>query len=150
MGLGYDLPAYPGDRAVVQPVSDPGRVQRKVVAWELHPTDDADHAAQVVKRAALAEAIAGQSIKPVLHGDNGATLEATKVLCMPNWLGIKPSSSRPRVAGFHSAVDSQEMPGWCGQKKNTVSAQHDSFIHLCVPRTEVLPVVFSDQIACFF
>ena len=71
---------------------------RKVVAWEVHATDDADHAAKVVKRAALAEAIAGQPIKPVLHGDNGATLKATTVLGMLNWLGIKPSYSRPRVS----------------------------------------------------
>jgi hypothetical protein len=36
--------------------------------------------------------------KPVLHGDNGATLKATTVLAMLNWLGIKPSYSRPRVS----------------------------------------------------
>jgi transposase InsO family protein len=71
---------------------------RKIVAWEVHTTDDADHAARVVKRAALAEGIAGQRNKPVLHGDNGATLKATTVLGMLNWLGIKPSYSRPRVS----------------------------------------------------
>lgn len=71
---------------------------RKIVAWEVHSTDDADHAARVVKRAALAEGIAGQVGKPVLHGDNGATLKATTVLAMLNWLGIKPSYSRPRVS----------------------------------------------------
>lgn len=71
---------------------------RKVVAWEVHATDDADHAARVVKRAALAEGIAGRPQKPVLHGDNGATLKATTVLGMLNWLGIKPSYSRPRVS----------------------------------------------------
>ena len=36
--------------------------------------------------------------KPVLHGDNGATLKATTVLAMLHWLGIKPSYSRPRVS----------------------------------------------------
>jgi len=71
---------------------------RKIVAWEVHATDDADHAARVVKRAALAEGIAGQVRKPILHGDNGATLKATTVLAMLNWLGIKPSYSRPRVS----------------------------------------------------
>ena len=55
-------------------------------------------AAKVVERAALAEAIAGQPIKPVLHGDNGAILKATTVLGMLNWLGIKPLYSRPRVS----------------------------------------------------
>jgi len=70
----------------------------KVVAWEVHATDHADHAVRVVKRVALAEGIAGRANKPVLHGDNGATLKATTVLAMLNWLGIKPSYSRPRVS----------------------------------------------------
>ena len=71
---------------------------RKIIAWEVHASDNADHAARVVKRAALAEGIAGLPTKPVLHGDNGATLKATTVLGMLNWLGIKPSYSRPRVS----------------------------------------------------
>ena len=32
-------------------------------------------------------------VRPVLHGDNGATLKATTVLAMLHWLGIKPSYS---------------------------------------------------------
>ena len=71
---------------------------RKIVGWEVHDRDDADHAAHLVKRAALAEGIAAGLSKPVLHGDNGATLKATTVLAMLNWLGVKPSYSRPRVS----------------------------------------------------
>ncbi len=71
---------------------------RKVVGWEVHDTDDADHAAHLVRRTALTESIAALQNKPVLHGDNGATLTATTVLAMLNWLGIKPSYSRPRVS----------------------------------------------------
>jgi transposase InsO family protein len=78
---------------------------RKIVAWEVHATDDADHAVRVVKRAALAEGIAGQAVKPVLHGDNGATLKATTVLGMLNWLGIKPSYSRPRVSNDNAYAE---------------------------------------------
>ena len=37
-------------------------------------------------------------VRPVLHGDNGATLKATTVLAMLHWLGIAPSYSRPRVS----------------------------------------------------
>jgi hypothetical protein len=48
--------------------------------------------------ASLAEGVHGTSVKPVLHGDNGATLKATTVLAMLHWLGIKPSYSRPRVS----------------------------------------------------
>jgi len=37
---------------------------RKIVGWEVN------HAAHLVKRAALAEGIAALETKPVLHGDN--------------------------------------------------------------------------------
>jgi hypothetical protein len=42
----------------------------------------------------------------VLHGDNGATLKATTVLAMLNWLGVKPSYSRPRVSDDNAFVES--------------------------------------------
>ena len=71
---------------------------RKIVGWEVHASDDSDHAAHLVRRTALAEGIAGLATKPVLHGDNGATLKATTVLAMLYWLGVKPSYSRPRVS----------------------------------------------------
>ena len=50
---------------------------RKIVGWEVHDSDDADHAVQLLKRTALAEGIAAMASKPVLHGDNGSTLKAT-------------------------------------------------------------------------
>jgi len=71
---------------------------RKIVGWEVHDRDHADHAAHLVRRTALAEGIAASLSKPVLHGDNGSTLKATTVLAMLHWLGIKPSYSRPRVS----------------------------------------------------
>jgi len=71
---------------------------RKIVGWEVHDTDDSTHAAHLVRRTALAEGIAALADKPVLHGDNGATLKATTVLAMLHWLGVKPSYSRPRVS----------------------------------------------------
>ena len=71
---------------------------RKVVGFEVHATDSADHAAHLAKRTALAEGLHATPAKPVLHGDNGATLKATTVLAMLNWLGIEPSYSRPRVS----------------------------------------------------
>jgi transposase InsO family protein len=44
--------------------------------------------------------------KPVLHGDNGATLKATTVLGMLYWLGVKPSYSRPRVSDDNAYAES--------------------------------------------
>ena len=71
---------------------------RKIIGWEVHDTDDAEHAARLVRRTAWAEGIAARPEKPVLHGDNGATLKATTVLAMLHWLGVTPSYSRPRVS----------------------------------------------------
>jgi putative transposase len=71
---------------------------RKIVGFEVHGTDSADHAAHLVRRTALAETIHAMPEKPVLHGDNGATLKGTTVLAMLHWLGIEPSYSRPRVS----------------------------------------------------
>jgi putative transposase len=71
---------------------------RKIVGFEVHDTDSADHAAHLARRTALAEGIHAMPARPVLHGDDGATLKATTVLAMLHWLGIKPSYSRPRVS----------------------------------------------------
>lgn len=79
---------------------------RKIIGWEIHETDDADHAAHLVRRTALAEGIAAMASKPVLHGDNGSTLKATTVLAMLHWLGVKPSYSRPRVSDDNAFAES--------------------------------------------
>jgi transposase InsO family protein len=79
---------------------------RKIVGFEVHDSDDAAHAAHLVKRTALAEGIHAMLTKPVLHGDNGSTLKATTVLAMLYWLGIKPSYSRPRVSDDNAYVES--------------------------------------------
>ncbi len=71
---------------------------RKIIGWEVHESDSSDHAVDLVRRTALAENIHCLSTKPVLHGDNGATLKATTVLAMLTWLGIRASYSRPRVS----------------------------------------------------
>lgn len=79
---------------------------RKIVGWEVHDNDHSDHAAHLVRRTALAEGIAALTVKPVLHGDNGSTLKATTVLSMLNWLGVKPSYSRPRVSDDNAYAES--------------------------------------------
>ena len=79
---------------------------RKIVGWAVHENDHADHAALLVKRTAIAEGIHALLDKPVLHGDNGATLKATTVLSMLHWLGIKPSYSRPRVSDDNAFAES--------------------------------------------
>lgn len=79
---------------------------RKIIGWEVHDSDEAHHAAHLVKRAALSEGLAALPIKPVLHGDNGVTLKATTVLAMLDWLGVKRSYSRPRVSDDNAFAES--------------------------------------------
>src|SRR6516225_7850012 len=78
---------------------------RKIVGFEVHDTDSAEHAAHLARRTALAEGVHAKAARPVLHGDNGATLKATTVLAMLYWLGIKPSYSRPRVSDDNAFVE---------------------------------------------
>lgn len=79
---------------------------RKIVGFEVHDTDDAQHAARLSRRTALAEGVHALPARPVLHGDNGATFKATTVLAMLNWLGIRTSYSRPRVSDDNAFVES--------------------------------------------
>ncbi len=110
---------------------------RKIVGWEVHDTDHSDHAAHLVHRTALAEGIAALTHKPVLHGDNGSTLKATTVLAMLNWLGVKPSYSRPRVSDdnafaesvFRTAKYRPEFPAQGFADLDAARAWAASFVH---------------------
>ena len=79
---------------------------RKIVGHEVHEIESGEHAAHLLKRTALAEGVHAAGHKPVLHGDNGASLKATTVLAMLHWLGIAPSYSRPRVSDDNAYVES--------------------------------------------
>lgn len=46
---------------------------RKIVGFEIHESDSADHAVDLLRRTALSEGLHTLARKPVLHGDNGAT-----------------------------------------------------------------------------
>ncbi len=92
---------------------------RKIVGWSVHEEDQADHAAELLRRTTLAEGVPErQQRRLVLHGDNGAPLKATSVLAMLQWLQIEPSYSRPRVsddnayaeAAFRTAKYRPEFP----------------------------------------
>lgn len=79
---------------------------RKIVGFEVHESDDSDHAVDLLRRTALAEGVHALAEKPVLHGDNGSTLKATTVLAMMHWLGLKASHSRPRVSNDNAFSES--------------------------------------------
>ena len=104
--LGYEVFARQGGWPLVYLYLILDLYSRKIVGWEVHGEDSADHAAHLVRRTAFAEGIAARDTKPVLHSDNGATFKATTVLPMLHWLGVKPSYSRPRVSDDNAFAES--------------------------------------------
>ena len=78
--MGHDLPAGRGGGPLVPLDPDPRPLQLQDRRREVHDTDSADPAVLLVRRAVTAEGIAELTVKPVLRGDNGATLNALTVL----------------------------------------------------------------------
>jgi transposase InsO family protein len=69
---------------------------RKIVGWEVHEVESAEHAATVVQRAVLAEQCVGRPI--VLHADNGSPMKGEALLATLYRLGVATSYSRPRTS----------------------------------------------------
>src|SRR5215472_1403304 len=66
--------------------------------------NSADHAAHLARRTALAEGVHAIAVRPVLHGDNGATLKGTTVLAILYWLGIGTRRISRPWRYFHGMV----------------------------------------------
>jgi putative transposase len=69
---------------------------RKIVGWEVHEREAAEHAAVLIRKAALAEGITAQGL--VLHADNGSPMKGATMLATLQRLGVVPSFSRPSVS----------------------------------------------------
>jgi putative transposase len=69
---------------------------RKIVGWEIHERESAEHAAQLIRKACLAEGITEQGL--VLHSDNGSPMKGATMLATLQRLGVVPSFSRPSVS----------------------------------------------------
>jgi len=69
---------------------------RKIVAWEVHENESADHASVLIRRACLAEGIYQDGL--VLHADNGGPMKGATMLATLQKLGVVPSFSRPSVS----------------------------------------------------
>jgi putative transposase len=54
---------------------------RKIVAWEVYDTETAEHAAEVIRKACLAEGVRRDQL--VLHSDNGAPMKGATGTCQP-------------------------------------------------------------------
>lgn len=69
---------------------------RKIIAYEVWDSENAQYAQYLIKRAVLSEGIAGKPL--VLHSDNGSPMKAASFLATLEKLGVQSSFSRPRVS----------------------------------------------------
>lgn len=69
---------------------------RKIVGWEIYPTESAEHASLLFKKAYLKEGVAGKDL--VLHSDNGSPMKGATMLSTLQRLGVVASFSRPSVS----------------------------------------------------
>lgn len=76
---------------------------RKIVGWDVHRRERAQHASALIERTRLAERCVDRPL--VLHGDNGSPLKAATVQVTLKRLGIMPSYSRPRVSDDNAFVE---------------------------------------------
>lgn len=71
---------------------------RMIVAWEVHETESAEYASQMITKACLRHGIAAASAPLVLHSDNGSAMKGATMLSTLQRLGVVSSFSRPRVS----------------------------------------------------
>ncbi|GAC1605457.1 MAG: hypothetical protein NVS3B3_03380 [Aquirhabdus sp.] len=77
---------------------------RKIVGHEVHIAESAELAAQLMRKASLAESLAGRKV--VLHSDNGSAMKGATMLATLEKLGVVPSFSRPRVSNDNPFAES--------------------------------------------
>ena len=68
---------------------------RRIVGWDVHDHEIAEHAAALIQRICTADGIDPRGL--VLHSDNGKPMRGNTMVATLQWLGIVPSFSRPHV-----------------------------------------------------
>jgi putative transposase len=69
---------------------------RMIVHWEIHETESAELASEMMKTACIKQGVVRDQI--TLHSDNGGPMKGATMLATLHRLGITPSFSRPRVS----------------------------------------------------
>jgi putative transposase len=69
---------------------------RKIVGFQVHHEESADHAAQLLKHVCLQEKVTKDKV--TLHSDNGGPMKGATMIAMLEALGVMPSFSRPAVS----------------------------------------------------
>ncbi len=77
---------------------------RKIVGHEVHLAESAELASLVMRKASLAEGLAGRPL--VLHSDNGSSMKGATMLATLENLGVAASFSRPRVSNDNPFAES--------------------------------------------
>lgn len=77
---------------------------RKIVGHEVHAVESSDLASLLMRRASLAEGLAGRPL--VLHSDNGSPMKGATMLATLENLGVAASFSRPRVSNDNAYAES--------------------------------------------
>lgn len=77
---------------------------RKIVGHEVHVAESAELASLLMRRASLAEGLAGRPL--VLHSDNGSSMKGATMLATLENLGVAASFSRPRVSNDNAYAES--------------------------------------------
>src|SRR5580700_11766277 len=82
----------------------PDVYSRKIVGHEVHEAESAELAALLMRRASLAEGLAGRRLVP--HSDNGSPMKGATMLATLENLGVVASFSRPRVSNDNPFAES--------------------------------------------
>jgi transposase InsO family protein len=69
---------------------------RKIVGFDVFDEQSAEHAADVVSKAYMAESVSADEV--TLHADNGGPMKGSMMIATLQMLGIIPSFSRPSVS----------------------------------------------------
>lgn len=79
---------------------------RKIVGWEIHTQETADHASRLLQKACMKESIAASASPLVLHSDNGSPMKGSSMLETMYRLGVVSSFNRPRVSNDNAYAES--------------------------------------------
>jgi transposase InsO family protein len=108
---------------------------RKIVGWEVHERELSEHASVLIRKATLAEGIAGREL--VLHSDNGGPMKGATMLATLQRLGVVPSFSRPSVSDDNPYSEAlfrtlKYTPAWPPKRFESLNAAREwvkEFVH---------------------
>lgn len=88
---------------------------RKIVGWEVHLDESAEHAAKLIEQTVLRTGVKRSEV--TLHSDNGSPMKGSTMIEMLYRLGVKTSYSRPRVSNDNPFSESlfrtlKYRPAW--------------------------------------